>query len=166
MDLQGVGRSEYWSLQLAKEKLCTLLLRVVRRRYGVPNGTLMAEYLVIVAPHKGFVTEKVDFVILGRINELETVRLVPSSRKDIKTDLTSNTVREIQIAKLFAHGRDHGLAHLVLQVEYFIVVALLARTVASNGRNVEHATAKLKKRAPLLQQQQDHDQQGRSTRVV
>lgn len=143
--------TDTYSNWLAHEKLGALLFRILGRRDCMSNGSLMGENFEIVPPFKRLVTEKMNLIIVRRINEFETIGLVPSGRKHIETNLSSNAVGEIQIGKLFAHCDHHGFSDLVLQIVGFVIVAFFATAVATNGRNVEHATAEFEKSTALLE---------------
>ena len=136
----------------AQEYFGALFLGVIRIGHSVPDGTLVRKYFVIVTTHKSLVTEKVNFVIIGRVKKFQAVRLIPSRGEAVKTDLSANRVRQVQVRKFFFHFQHHGLTDLVLQIELFVVVALLTAAIATNGRNVEHATAKFEKCAALCRE--------------
>ena len=105
------------------------------------NGSLMAKDLKIVSTLKGLVTEKVNLVKVAGIQKLKTVGLVPSRWKDIEGDLTSDTVRQIEVGKFLAHGFHHVFTHIVGEIKDFVVIAFFTGAVAANGRNVKHAAS-------------------------
>jgi hypothetical protein len=122
---------------------------VFRRRDGMPNRSLVGKDLIVIASFESFVPEEVDLVKVFRFQEIQTVRFVPTRREAIIGDLSTNTVREVQIFEFRLHCLDHVFANVVLEVVLFIVVAFVAGTVSSNGRNVEHAAAEFEKCAAL-----------------
>lgn len=96
------------------------------------NRTLVGEDLVIIAPSESFVTEEVDLVVVVGRKELETVRLVPASRKAIETDLPPDAVSQVEVAEFLLHRVHHLLSNPVLQIVLLIIITLLSRTIASN----------------------------------
>ena len=106
-------------------------------------GPLMSENLKVVAALEGLVAKEVDLIEITLLEELQAVRLVPAGRKDIERDLAADAIREVEVLELLLHGGDHVLADVVLQIEFLVVIALLARAVAANGGDVEHTRPKL-----------------------
>ena len=113
------------------------------------NSAGMGKDLVVVSSLKGLVSKEVDLVKVTFWKEFEAISLIPTSREAIKGNLSPNAVGEIQIGKLFFHGCHHVFAHVVLKVKLLVVIAFLARAVATNGGNIEHSTAKLDERSSL-----------------
>ena len=97
------------------------------------NGSLVAENLKIISTLKRFITKEVNFIKVRFRQKLETIRLVPSIWKDIKRDLTTNAVGQIQIGEFLSHGFHHIRSDIVGKIKDFIIIALLARAVAANG---------------------------------
>lgn len=84
-----------------------------------------------------------DFVELGRVKVSEAVRLVPADGEDVEGDLSADRVLEVEVSKLLAHCFDHRLANVVDLVVVLEGITLGAATVATDGRNIEHASAEL-----------------------
>lgn len=61
----------------------------------------------------------------------------------------TNAEGKIEVRKFFFHSGDHVLTNVVLQIELFVIVALFSGAVSSDGRDVEHAAAKLEERSAL-----------------
>lgn len=79
----------------------------------------------------------------------QAVGFVPASREDVKGDLSSDAISEVQVGKLLLHGLNHLLANTMLQIELFIVITFRTRTVSTDWRNVEHSASKLEERSTL-----------------
>lgn len=118
-------------------------------RHRVPLGLLALKDLVVVPSRERLVPEKVDVVEPIRLDEPQTVGLVPSFRENIERDLPSDRVGQIEVGKLLLQRRDHRLAHSRPLVEPLELVALLLRAVAADRAHVEHAIAELDERAAL-----------------
>ena len=55
---------------------------------------------------EGLVAKKVDIIIIS-LHKLQTVRLVPAYREDIKADLAANRVRQVVVSKLLLQHLYH-----------------------------------------------------------
>lgn len=109
----------------------------------------MREDFVVIPSFKRFVPKEMDFIEVLRFDELQTIRFVPSLWKHIETDLATDRKGQVEIRKLLSHLFDHGLAHFVLQVKLFVIIAFGTGAVASDRRNVQHSTAELDERSSL-----------------
>mmetsp|Transcript_1729 Transcript_1729/g.6659 ORF Transcript_1729/g.6659 Transcript_1729/m.6659 type:complete len:229 (+) Transcript_1729:110-796(+) len=137
------------SLLLAHEELLALRARVVGRCDRVADGALAREDLVVVAALVGLVAEEVNLVEVGVADEVEAEGLVPALGEDVERDLAADREGEIEVGELLLHGLDHGGSDVVFLVVLLEGVALFARAVAADGRDVEHALAELDEGAAL-----------------
>jgi hypothetical protein len=137
---------------LAQEQFCTLLLGVIGRGDSMSDCSWMRKELEVVSAFKGFVPKKVNLIKVRLFQVSEAISLVPSNRKAVKGNLTSNAKGQVQIGKLLFHCLYHVLSNVILQIELFIIISFLPRAVATNGGNVEHATSELKEGSTLCTQ--------------
>jgi len=130
------------------------LLQLLHGIFGLSNrmtyGPRVFVDFVVISTLVGFVAKKVD---LGKhalfLDVLQTVGLVPTSRKDIERDLTSNTVGQAVVGKLLTEDSDELLAQVMDFVISLEVVSFLDRSITSNGRDIDHAIAELNKGSSL-----------------
>jgi hypothetical protein len=121
----------------------------------VPNRALIAINLPIITARVCLVAKEVNLVIddaatsLLLCNVVQAVCLVPASGEDIKRDLSTNGVCEAGVGEGLLELGDHGRANVVFDVVGLVVIALLDRGVAANGRDVDHAVTEFDKGAAL-----------------
>ena len=121
------------------------------------DGSLVAENFKIVTAFKRLIPKEVNFIKIRFCKELETIGLVPSTWKDIKRNLTPNAKGQIQIGKFLSHGLHHICSDIVGEIKNFVVIALLARTVAANGRDIHHSTSKLNECSTLMREKKSDE---------
>jgi hypothetical protein len=109
----------------------------------------MSEDLIIISTFEGLVPKEMNLVEVRRIQKLEAIRLVPSLRKYVETNLSTDRKGQVQVGKLRLHQRHHGFSDLMLEIKLFVFVSLGPGAVAANGGNIEHAGSELDERAAL-----------------
>ena len=90
-----------------------------------------------------FIPKKMNLVI--SIQELKTIRLIPTLRNNIKRDLSSNQIHKTIIAKFLLQHLHHLLTHMVNLVIFTKSITLFLRTITSNWADIDHSRTELNK---------------------
>lgn len=93
---------------------------------------------MIVAPRTRLISKEVNLIILT-LKESEAKSLVPTLRKNIKTDLTSDRISKIKVCKLLFESCYEVFSYVVFLVIDFKSVSFLSRAVSPNRGDVEHS---------------------------
>jgi len=152
-----------------------LLHRIIGIDNRVANGALVNIDLIVIATLERLVAEKVNRRVLDSARLLglglevaEAERLVPTRGENIERDLAANGVsaiisvniitgkrkgqkasRQTPIGKLLLEIRHHFLPDPPLFIKLLIGIPLRLRRIPPNRAHIDHAIAKLDKRAPL-----------------
>ncbi len=78
------------------------------------------KYFVIIPTFKSFVTEKMNFIVFIFTDVSQTVGFVPPLRENIKGDLTTNGILEIQMSKSLLQRCYHFLSNIIRLYMYII----------------------------------------------
>ena len=114
------------------------------------NGSLRREDLIIIPSLKRLITKEMNLIKLSLLQEVETIRLIPSGGEHIERDLSTNAVGKVEVGKLLLHCLDHIGAYTTFEVNLFVSVTFFAGAVTSDGTDVHHATAEFNECSPLL----------------
>ena len=124
----------------------------------MPHSPLITEDLPIIPSFRRLIPKEVNRRIIHTrstrkrlfcLHMLQTIRLIPPMREDIKAELPPNAIRKTIVRKLFPENIDEippDIMHLVIIHE---LNPLRLRRIPPNRRNIHHAIPKLDKRPPL-----------------
>ena len=99
-------------------------------------GAWVCEYFKIVPAIKGLVTKEVDLVEVSFFDEIEAIGFVPTLRKHIERDLSTNTKLELEMSKCLLHSLDHVLPNVISQIKLLVVISLLSGTIATDRADI------------------------------
>merc|ERR1712224_281421 len=120
----------------------------------MPRNTLIILDLLVVAALVALVAEEVQVTVrLPARHVSQTLRLIPTHRDTINTNLPTDSPRHVvrrARPEALAHLRNHPLANPVLLILRVELVTLLIAAVAPNRTNINHTVTELDKRASLL----------------
>lgn len=124
----------------------------------MPHSPLITEDLPIVPSLKRLIPKEVNRRIIHTrptrkrllcLHMLQTIRLIPPMREDIKAELPTNAIRKTIVRKLLLENIDEIPPNIMHLVIIHKLIPLRKRRIPPNRRNVHHAIPKLYKRPPL-----------------
>jgi len=113
------------------------------------NRTGVREDLVVVSSRGGLIAKEVNLVEPFVLNSAECVCLVPTVRKDVERDLSTDGKRQAIVGELLFKDLNEFYAVTVLLVYSFKLVAFLNSCIATNGTNVDHSPTEFNKGSAL-----------------
>jgi len=137
-----------------EKQLRDLVSRIFGRGHSVANRSLVTEDFVVVTAGHCLVTKEVDFFELVPADVIQAEAFVPAVRKDVDAYLSADRKSQALAVEFLLQSVHEILAHVVRFVELGELVSFLLRAASPDRANVQHAFAKLDKRAAFARQLQ------------